>query len=58
MPSDLTPAEREDKETERLIDKKPVPSRKYTERRGPKHDNRRRRVQEADKDTDKKDEDM
>jgi hypothetical protein len=50
MPSDLTPAEKEDKEAERLIGKKPPPSRKYTERRGPKHDNRRRRMKVEDPD--------
>ena len=48
MATDLTPAEHEDKEAERLINKKPPPSRKYTERRGPKYDNRRHRVKDDD----------
>jgi hypothetical protein len=46
----LSPAEKEDKEAERLIDKNPPPSRKHTERRGPKWDNRRRRMKVEDND--------
>lgn len=46
----LSPSEREEREVERLIDKKPPPSRKYTDRRGPKHDNRRRRIKTEDPD--------
>ncbi len=41
MPTDLSPDEKDDKHLEHLLDrKKPAPSRKHTERRGPKHDNR------------------
>ena len=47
MPTDLTPAEKDDRQIERLIDKEPAPSRKRTERRGPKHDNRRRRMKDT-----------
>lgn len=50
MPSDLTPAEREDREADRLINKKRAPSRKRAPKRGPKHDNRRRRVRDHDSD--------
>lgn len=57
MPSDLTQAEKDDKQVERLIDKKPPPSRKKTQRRGPKHDNRRRRMKQADP-SDKPDKDL
>lgn len=58
MPTDLSDSDREEKEVERLIDKKPAPSRKKTERRGPKHDNRRDRINELDKDLQKTDRDM
>ena len=50
MPSDLTPAEREERQVERLIGRKPAPSRKHTERRGPKYENRRRRIEVDDPD--------
>jgi hypothetical protein len=46
----LTPAEKDDEETERLISKKPPPCRKYKSKRGPKFDNRRRRMKVDDKD--------
>jgi len=58
MPSDLSPTEKEDREVERLIDKEPAPSRKYRERRGPKHDNRRRRMKVEDPDVNGGDPDM
>ncbi len=58
MPSDLKPHEKEEEEVERLIYKKPPRSRKYTERRGPKHDNRRRRLKEGDSDLKSDDRDM
>lgn len=58
MPSDLKPHEKEEEEAERLIHKKPPRSRKYTERRGPKHDNRRRRLKEGDADLKSDDRDM
>ncbi len=52
MPTDLSPAERDDRQVERLINKKPPPSRKYRPKRGPKHDNRRKRmVDPTDPDT-------
>lgn len=44
MPTDLSPAEKDDRQVERLINKKPPPSRKHRPKRGPKHDNRRRRM--------------
>lgn len=44
MPTDLSPAEKDDRQAERLINKKPPPSRKGRPKRGPKHDNRRRRM--------------
>lgn len=50
MPSDLSPSEREDKESERLIHRRPPPSRKSRPKRGPKHDNRRRRMKVDDPD--------
>lgn len=50
MPSDLTPAEKEENEAERLIGKKPAPSRKRAPRRAPKYDNRRRRMNVEDPD--------
>lgn len=51
MPTDLTNAEKEDREVERLINKKPAPSRKNREKRGPKFDNRRT-VMRTEKDPD------
>jgi hypothetical protein len=48
--NELSPAEREEREVERLIGRKPPPSRKYTDRRGPKHDNRRHRMETDDPD--------
>ena len=59
MPSDLSPAEREDREIERLIDRgrKNPKSRKYGPKRGPKHDNRRQRMDtepDSEKDAPKK----
>ena len=56
MPTDLTPAEKDDRQVERLIDKKPVPSRKPAGRGGPKHDNRRRRMKDPSEE--KKDEEL
>ncbi len=53
MPTDLTPAEKDDREAERLINKSPAPSRKPAGRGAPKYDNRRRRM----KDTSEKRED-
>lgn len=50
MATDLSKSEKEDREAERLIDKKPAPSRKRAPRRGPKFDNRRRRVKVDDAD--------
>lgn len=58
MASDLSPNEKEEREVERLINKEPAPSRKHTERRGPKHDNRRRRMKVDDPDLKKTDRDM
>jgi hypothetical protein len=58
MASDLTPSEKEEREVERLINKKPAPSRKRSRRRGPKHDNRRRRIKEDDPDLKMNDKDM
>jgi len=54
MSNDLSPAEREDREAERLLNRKPAPSRKHRERRAPRHDQRRRRVREGDPDTKKR----
>ncbi len=51
MATDLTPAEREDRESERLINRKRAPSRKHKEKRAPRHHQRRRRVREDDPDT-------
>jgi len=48
MATDLTPAERDDREAERLLDHKPAPSRKYRERRSPRPYQRRRRVRDED----------
>jgi len=47
MPTDLSPAEKDDRETSRLIHKRPAPSRKNRSKRGPKHDNRRRRMKDT-----------
>ncbi len=58
MPSDLSPSEKEDKEVGRLIDKKPAPSRKNRPKRGPKQDNRRRRMKVDDPDLSSKDKDL
>lgn len=46
----LSPSEKEDKKVDRLINKKAPQSRKYKTKRGPKYDNRKRRVTEDDKD--------
>lgn len=54
MPNDLSPAEREDREADRLLNRKPAPSRKNRERRAPRHEQRRRRVREKDPDTTKR----
>jgi len=54
MPNDLSPAEREDREADRLLNRKPAPSRKHKERRAPRHEQRRRRVREKDPDTTKR----
>ncbi len=54
MPNDLSPAEREDREADRLLNRKPAPSRKHRERRAPRHEQRRRRVREKDPDTTKR----
>src|SRR5580704_769406 len=53
----LSPAEKDDREVERLINKKPPPSRKRTERRGPKRDNRRNIMKDTSEESssDKKD---
>lgn len=50
MANDLTPAEKEDRETGRLINRKPAPSRKHREKRAPRHHQRRRRIREDDPD--------
>jgi hypothetical protein len=47
MSTDLSPAEKDDRETTRLIHKRPAPSRKNRSKRGPKHDNRRRRMKDG-----------
>ena len=44
--SSLSPAEREDKEIERLINKKSAPSRKQREKRAPNHSTRRKRMKD------------
>jgi hypothetical protein len=54
MSNDLSPAEREDREADRLLNRKPAPSRKHKERRAPRHEQRRRRVREKDPDTTKR----
>ncbi len=54
MATDLSPAEREDREAERLLDHKPAPSRKHRERRAPRPYQRRRRVRDDDPDTKKR----
>jgi hypothetical protein len=48
--SSLDPSEIEEQEVERLIGRKAPPSRKHTEHRGPKFDNRRRRIKQDDSD--------
>lgn len=48
--SSLSQTEKEEREVERLIDKKPAPSRKNKTKRGPKFDNRRRRMKVDDPD--------
>ena len=58
MPSDLKPSEKEEREVERLIGRKPAPSRKSKPKRGPKHDNRRRRMKVDDPDLKSSDKDM
>jgi len=58
MPSDLSPSEKEERQVERLINKEPAPSRKPAERRGPKHDNRRDRIDVDDPDMSSDDKDM
>jgi hypothetical protein len=50
MATDLSPAEREDREAERLLDHKPAPSRKNRDRRAPRPYQRRRRVRDDDPD--------
>lgn len=50
MATDLTPAEKEDRESDRLINRKPAPSRKNRDRRAPRHHQRRRRIREDDPD--------
>ena len=49
---------KEEREVERLINKEPAPSRKPKQRRGPKHDNRRKRMTVDDPDMSKSDKDM
>ncbi len=52
MATDLSPAEKDDRQAERLspTGRKPPPSRKRREKRGPKHDNRRTVMKEDDPD--------
>lgn len=54
MATDLSPAEREDREAERLLDHKPAPSRKNRDRRSPRPYQRRRRVRDDDPDLKKR----
>jgi hypothetical protein len=56
--SSLSKSEKEEREVNRLIDKTPAPSRKRAPRRGPKHDNRRSRMKDDDKDLSSKDKDL
>lgn len=56
--SSLDHSTKEEREVERLINKEPAPSRKPKQRRGPKHDNRRKRIKTDDPDMDKSDKDM
>lgn len=56
--SSLDHSTKEEREVERLIDREPAPSRKPKQRRGPKHDNRRRRIKTDDPDMDSSDKDM
>lgn len=58
MPSDLSPVEKEEREVSRLIDRNPAPSRKHGPKRGPKHDNRRRRMKVPDSDISGSDPDL
>lgn len=48
--SSLEPHEKEEQEVHGLIHKRPPHSRKYTERRGPKHDNREDKIKTDDSD--------
>jgi hypothetical protein len=50
MASDLSPAEKEDREAERLLNKKRPHSRKYKEKRAPRRDLRRNRMKVDDPD--------
>ncbi len=52
MPTDLTPAERDDREADRLLDRKRAPSRKHRDKRAPRPYQRQRRVRDTDTDTD------
>jgi len=56
--SSLSPSEKEEKEVERLIGRKPAPSRKSAPRKGPKFDNRRKRMKTDDSDTKSGDKDL
>ncbi len=58
MPSDLSPQEKEDRNVEDLIYKKTPHSRKYREKRGPKYDNRNRRINNDDPDLNNCDDDL
>jgi len=48
--SSLDPYEQETKDAQKLIHKREPPSRKYTEHRGPKHDNRDNKIKQPDPD--------
>jgi hypothetical protein len=50
--------EKEEREVNNLIHKRPPPSRKRKERRGPKHDNRKNRIKVDDPDLNSSDKDM
>lgn len=56
--SSIDQSEKDDQQVERLIDKKPAPSRKNRPKRGPKHDQRRRRMKIDDPDMSGGDPDM
>jgi len=56
--SSLSPSEVEERQVERLINKETPPSRKTDNKKGPKHDNRRRRIREDDSDMESFDSDM